>query len=177
MEYIEKLKVAFQADGSFSSRKDKYTGERTGTVAIRFNLKKPRKKIRLKEILNKLPFKFSWVEYDNSHCSVRVCIPIEVFTDISKELRPMFSGDHIKKDTQWCRDFIEEIACWDGTIKKARPNNIGYTSVIEDNVTFVTEIAKKAGYSATFNSYKDIRNNYQRKTIYCTNINILGNKR
>lgn len=123
LKFIDRLKISFQADGSYSSRKNKYTGEITGTVAIRYSLKKDRKKERLKYILENLPYEYSWKEYDNGYCSVRVKLPIEVFNSFDKEFKNMFQ--HVRFNKSWCIDFIEELSHWDGYLVKARPNNIG----------------------------------------------------
>lgn len=40
---LDKLKIAFQADGSYPSHKEDYTGEKSGAYPIRFSLKKDRK--------------------------------------------------------------------------------------------------------------------------------------
>lgn len=172
LTFLDRLKISFQADGSYSGRKDKYTGELTGTVAIRYSLKKDRKKERLKYLLNELPYEYSWSEYDNKYCSVRVKLPVKDFNMFNKELTSMF--DPLTKSREWCRDFIEEISLWDGYKNKQRPNNIGYSSVIKSNVEFVVGVAHCAGYSATFRERKDNRSDCKRKTIYATNINILN---
>lgn len=170
---LDRLRISFQADGAFSSRKGSYTGTRTGTVAIRYSLKKDRKKQRLKSILEELPYKFSWEEYSNGYCSVRVKIPLDIFKTFSKKLSDMFDTD--KVNVPWCEAFIHEAGHWDGSFNKIRPNNIRYTSTIEENVRLVVDIATLAGYTATFSEYVDKRTDYSRKPIYTSNINIKGN--
>jgi hypothetical protein len=56
---LDRLKIAFQADGSFASHKEDYDGTRSGGIPIRFSLKKDRKKKRLEFILNNLNFKYA----------------------------------------------------------------------------------------------------------------------
>lgn len=175
LTYLEMLKLAFQADGSFSGRKSKYTGIKTGTIAIRYSLKKDRKKQRLRLILSNLDFEYSWEEYEKGYCSVRVKIPVETFEGFNKNLRDMFSLED--KSVDWCRSFIHEIGHWDGDFKEKRPNNIGFGSVVEDNVVFVGDIARAAGYSATFRQYQDKRTDCNRKIMYNTNINLLNNSK
>jgi hypothetical protein len=53
---LEKLKIAFQADGSFASHSEDYNGSKTGGLPIRFSFKKERKILRLEQILKELIF-------------------------------------------------------------------------------------------------------------------------
>ena len=166
---LDRLRVAFQADGSYSSRSKSYTGARTGTVAIRFSLKKERKKSRLLKILKNLDFEYSWSEYENGYCSVRIKIPTGIITTFSKNLRESFKG-HISQD--FAKELVDELKHWDGSSRKARINNIFYSSIIEDNILFLQKVASIAGYTATYNKYVDKRVDSNRKPIYNTNINL-----
>lgn len=172
LTYLEMLQISFQADGSFSGRREKYTGVKNNTVAIRYSLKKDRKKRRLKNILSNLPFKYSWSEYENGYCSVRIKIPLDIFKSFSKNLSDMFNLED--KSKGWAKSFINEIGHWDGDFKKDRPNNIGYCSNVEENTKFVVSVAILAGYSATFTKYVDKREDCVRKPTYNTNINLLN---
>lgn len=170
---LDRLKIAFQADGSFSSRKESYNGSNTGAVAIRFSLKKQRKKDRLKDILSNLDYEHSWSEYDNGYCSVRVKIPVNTFNEFSKELRVSFPHPMTRI---FASAFISELRHWDGSKSQKRPNNISYSSTVEDNILFLQGVADAAGYTATYNKYIDKRVDYKRKPIYSTNINLNGGK-
>lgn len=170
---LDRLKIAFQADGSFSSRKESYNGSNTGSVAIRFSLKKQRKKDRLKGILYNIDYEHSWSEYDNGYCSVRIKIPVNIFNEFSKELRVSFP---YPMSRDFASAFISELRYWDGSKRGNRSNNISYSSTVEDNILFLQGVSEVAGYTATYNKYIDKRVDYKRKPIYSTNINLNGGK-
>lgn len=165
---LDALRVAFQADGSFSSRKEAYTGELTGTIPIRFSFKKEDKAYRLEEILSNLKFEFSKHKYENGYYSYRIAVP--------KELGFEKNFDWIKiyeVSKNWIKSFLIELCNWDATASKSRPNNISYLSIEKSCVEKVQTLAHLIGAKATFNIYEDKRKDYNRQIQYRTNINLV----
>jgi nicotinic acid phosphoribosyltransferase len=156
LSMMERLKIAFQADGSFPSRKDAYNGNRTGKIPIRFSLKKERKKERLRWILNSLE-----VEYTESKSNRPGYVSFWIKLD--EELSKTF--DWIEFNTlslNWCREFIEECSLWDGI--KLKSGGTRYCSTIKFNSDVVQTVGCLSGYRSTINTYFDKRNN--RKETY-----------
>ncbi len=159
---LDQLKIAFQADGSWSSRKDNYTGEKTGTIPIRFSLKKDRKIERLRKILSNLDFTFSESGKDKrGYVSFRIQIPTEI--NMSKTFDDITLSD---KSYNWCKSFIDELQYWDGSLKR---NSISYTSTVESNVHKVSAIATLCGNKCQIYEYDDKRDD-TRVTSYTVTI-------
>ena len=159
---LDALKVAFQADGSFPSRKDSYTGERTGTIPIRFTLKKQRKQERLEAILDRLGYNYN------------ICNPVDrpeanlYWVTVPKDIVFGKNFDWINLSDvnyNWAVDFIEELSLWDGTIKA---DSIIYTSIVEECANKVNGIAALANYRSSL--IKPIDNRKNRKQLYQVNI-------
>ena len=152
---LEKLRIAFQADGSFSSRKEAYNGSRAGTIPIRFNLKKDRKAARLREICNEGSFNMTESKYKNGYYSFRIALPEEMCKD--------FSWVNLSEvSCEWAREFIEELTHWDGC---TRINTKHYTNTNLECVRIAQAIGAIAGYKTQFSSYKD-KKRENRKEIY-----------
>lgn len=157
---IERLKIAFQADGSFPNRRESYTGERSGKKPIRFSLAKKRKVDRLVAILDR-----GEIEYTLSvHTDGRASFWIKTTEEMSKTLDWV---EISKVSAQWCQAFIEEVSYWDGCVKC---NTTQYSSIEEFNANVVSEVALLAGYRSYVSSYVDPRSNYNRKEIFNVSI-------
>lgn len=154
---MERLKIAFQADGSFPSRKESYTGERTGCFPIRFTLKKERKKERLELILNELG-----VEYTKTNDARKGYS--HYWIKLKEKLSKNFDWVDFKKiNHEWCRSFIEEAAYWDASVKT---NCVCYSSTVEFNIDVMQTIAILGGYRTSKSKTIDKRPN--RKNIFVT---------
>lgn len=161
----DKLMIAFQADGSFSSRSNQYTGLNNSTIPIRFGLKKERKAERLTTILDNLGYEYSKNKYDNGYYSFRVKVPM--FIKLSK----VFDWINLSEvSSNWCKEFVEELQFWDGN--KPKENIIIYSSTEKINIDTVQAICAISGKKTTFNKYEDLRKDCNRKPIYSTCINI-----
>lgn len=148
----ERLKVAFQADGSFPNRAESY---KSGQV--RFSLKKERKKERLIWILEQTGYTYTVSEKDSRGY-------------YSFWVNPKSNPDHFVKDfswvgldrpAEWYSDFINELAHWDGHKKS---NVTLYSSTVKSCVSKVQEICAISGKKAQVRDYLDKRGN--RQTIY-----------
>lgn len=148
---LERLKVAFQADGSYPSSDKHISGQ------IRFSLKKERKIQRLKQILSEVGFKHTVSEKD-----ARGYVNFWV-----NPLEPMFEKDFswvgFDKSCAWYRDFLLELQYWDGCKKN---NTIVYSSTNKDCIDQVQSFSALCGYKSKINSYQDSREDYNRKTMH-----------
>lgn len=153
---LDKLKIAFQADGSYPSHKEDYTGEKSGAYPIRFSLKKDRKMLRLEELFEDAGIKYTKTKYSNGYYNIWANVP-----------------EHFDKNFDWvnvseltyqeCLDFLEELQYWDGCKKH---QSIIYSSINKSCVDKVQAIANICGYKATINSYQDSREDCDRKLIW-----------
>ena len=159
---LEKLNIAFQADGSYPSRKDAYKANQ-----IRFSkLKKERKITRLTNILEDIPS----VEYSISNVRNNDINSGKSFwvNGLVKPLSKTFSWINLSsRSLEWCQDFIEELSYWDSTRKG---QNIIYSSIEEYNADMVQAVAILAGYRASIKTVLDSRIDHQRKILYQVNI-------
>lgn len=153
----EKLLIAFQADGSFSSRTNQYTGKKTGTIPIRFSLKKERKAERLRLILNDCKFEFTETQYENGYYSFRVTVPQNEL--LSKTFTWVDLND---VDGNWCKEFIQELQYWDGY--KSRDTIVVYSSTEKYNIDVVCAICALSNSKSHCTTYYDKRVN--RKPLY-----------
>lgn len=162
---LEKLMIAFQADGSYLNRNEKYNGEKTNTRPIRFALKKERKKERLINILDKLEYEYTCTKDNNDYYSFYIKVPKEI--NMLKD----FSWIKINNiSLEWANQFIEELQYWDG--KKASKNTILYSSNNFKNIEIVQIIATLSGNKTLINENKDNRNDYNRQINYTISIQL-----
>jgi nicotinic acid phosphoribosyltransferase len=150
---IDKLKIAFQADGSYPSHADDYTGEKTKAFPIRFGFKKERKMERLKALLNEANISFTKHHYDSGYYVIWANVPEKFYKDFSWV-------DLANISYQECIDFINELQYWDG---HKRNNCILYSSINKCCIDKVQAIANICGYKGTITSYKDKRTDSNRQ--------------
>lgn len=155
LTWLECLKIAFQADGSFANRADSYTGERTGCVPIRFSLKKERKKLRLERILKECDLEYTRNDYENEYSAYWIKVPVEL-----GKLEKNFDWIDLKNVShQWAEQFIDELQYWDGSAKKSL---IFYDSINESCVDKAQAVSVLAGYKTQRSTYLDQRGDRQR---------------
>jgi nicotinic acid phosphoribosyltransferase len=158
--FLDRLRIAFQADGSFPSRKHKYNGKNSGCLPIRFGLKKPRKIERLRWVLQEINTEYfestdKRVGGDYTHFWIKIKDNEEFLKD--------FSWVDLSEVTYtWAREFIDEITHWDGSSRLEK--YYSYSSINKFNADMVQAIAAIAGYRARVSPYQDSRNN--RKVLY-----------
>jgi hypothetical protein len=156
---LDRLKIAFQADGSFPSRKEEYNGNNNGTKPIRFSLKKERKQNRLENILNNLSYKFQICYGKNKRDGYK-----GYWIPSSEEFYKDFGWIKLEEISyEWASAFMEELPYWDGHIIKDK-NVFTYCSTNYNCISKVQEIAILCGYKTHFFQYKDKREN--RKICY-----------
>ncbi len=142
---IDKLRIAFQADGSFPARAAAYKSGQ-----IRFNIKKERKVNRLTDILNEVGVKYSKTKLANGYHDFWI-VTNEVFT---KD----FSWVNLENYQEWFDEFIAELQYWDGTKKS---NCIIYSSINKDCVDRVQAVCALSGHKTHYSSQQDKRENRQ----------------
>ena len=146
---IERFMIALHTDGSYSREVNKQgefkrSGEITGTVPVRFTFSKQRKIDRLLYLANKLQYK-STVEKTKIGKTL-----IIVYVD--KDVIP---SDRVKRlpfpnlttvSGEWCKQYVDELAFWDGHSVKENPNRITWGTVKEEAADIAQTIATLAGY-------------------------------
>lgn len=130
---LERLYIAFQADGSFQMVTRNYT------KGI-FSFTKERKINRFKMLCHLANIKYSEVkDKNNNRHRFIATFPAGTTKFIRKHIKfPM--------SYQKARAILEECALWDGYIQN--DHTLYYGSTVEDNTNFYSEVAALAGYSA-----------------------------
>lgn len=165
MTASEKLKIAFQADGSYPSHSEDYTGEKFNTYPIRFSLKKDRKKDRLIKLCKEAGVEYTISSYENGYYSFWIK-PTERYV----KTFDWINLSEISKE--WADDFISELKHWDG--HKGGSNTLTYTSTVKENVDIVHAICALSGRKGQYSSNLDQRLDNNRQVLHC--ITILENK-
>lgn len=155
---LERLKVAFQADGSFPSGNAHVSGQ------IRFSLKKERKIIRLKDILSQTGLKYTISDKDERGY-VNFWINPEGACSFEKD----FSWVKYNRSCAWYRDFILELENWDGCRKN---NTTVYSSTNKMCIDQVQAFAAICGYKTKISTYDDERKDCVRKTLYTITLTV-----
>lgn len=137
---VEKLMIAFQADGSYNHHDRK----------IRFNFTKKRKVDHLIEICEEGGFDYKLTVEPARPQNTQVYINIDF--DISKDLSWVNIDN---KNYTWCKQFIEEVAKWDSCIRN--DNRIKFDTSVPINAEKVQLVAMCAGYRTKYSVYKDDR--------------------
>lgn len=137
---LERLKIAFQADGSYC----------TGTShKIRFSFSKQRKIDRLISLAKEMELPF--VVYDLKDSRKEICITIEE-TEVSKNFEWV---DISNLSKQWCIDFVEELSHWDSC--RRSNTRFKFDSTNKSVMDIVELVAISAGYGVLVSEYEDNR--------------------
>lgn len=157
---IERVKIAFQADGTIA-----YVGLEHNT--IRFAFSKTRKIERIHTLLTEASIDYKLhINVRNDSCFV--------FSAPCGFYKKDFNWVDLSiVSAEWCRQFIEEVSYWDSTIRKITHTNLTYYSTSKQNTDIVQSIATLAGYrtliALTLNS------NSNRRILY--RLNMIGNSK
>lgn len=135
----ERLNIAFQADGSYTT-----TGDN-----IRFSFAKDRKKERLIKILDAMntPYKI----YDLADGRVEFNIKVNSL-DYSKNFEWV---DTSNLTYEWCVDFIDELSHWDSSIRNE--SRIKFDTTNFSVIQVVELVALSAGYGCYIATAEDKR--------------------
>lgn len=125
---LERLKIAFQADGSYS----------TGCSSIRFSFAKKRKTDRLIDILEDLGVKYSIYDLKDGRNEFNI--------RISESLTKDFSWvDTSDLCASWASEFMEELSHWDSHIRSQNRFKFDTTNIEAMKVVELVAIAAGRG--------------------------------
>ena len=156
----ERLLIAINADGNYDKTKNsngeyRRSGEKTGTVPVKFSFTKERKIERLRELAKEADWKLTDVGKldDRERLYMTLYVPV-TYANVDK---PLPSKPLNEVSLQWCKEYIDEIAKWDGHIVKGNPSRITWGTVRPDDAKLVQTIASLAGYRVHYSVKEDNR--------------------
>jgi ribonucleotide reductase beta subunit family protein with ferritin-like domain len=162
---VERFLIALQADGHVIKETANRNGAQTGCMPVIFTLKKERKQKRLEDILAELQWTYTKSNLDKKGRHIYyVKVPLDITTFKT------FTWINIKeKSLRWCKEFLFELAEWDGHLPNKDHSRIYYSSVIKENVDKVQMIATACGWKTChFIGYDNRKGTYN--DIYRINI-------
>jgi len=161
---IDKLKIAFQADGSFPSKKS--LTHPSGYVTIRFTFTKQRKMDRLEEICQEagLVFKASEEPSRQNQKVYYVQVPVDV---VMSKTFDWVGNDLSTISSTWACAFIEELSYWDAT--RRSETRFKFDTTNKDVIEVVEKLALLAGYGCYRTQTSDGRSE-KYKDVYTANI-------
>lgn len=149
---LERLKIAFQADGCYASRMKS---------CIRFSFSKQRKINRMKKLCEDAKLEYKIYSLSDGKFEFNIKVDAELF---SKN----FDWINISNlCSNWCQEFIEEISHWDSTIRS--DNRIKFDTTNASVIKIVELIALSAGYGVLLSEFEDNRKDIFSK-VYTANI-------
>ena len=151
---IEKLQIAYQADGASRSYKD---------YGYSFSFSKERKINRLRDILNECGFEFTeYKERQNKYTSFYVKSQVKLYKDFSWV-------DLSTVDYAWSRAFLEELSHWDS--HKVNLNTFRFCTTNKQVADKVQALATLSNCNVYFTTYEGNANkNSKHSTAYILNI-------
>ncbi len=144
---LDRLKIAFQADGSFPS---KMSRTHIGQICIRFNFAKQRKADRLIEICKLGKFRYKISHEPSRPQNYNIYVWLDQYP--SKDFK-WINLNNI--DQTWAQEFIEELSYWDAT--RRSKTRYKYDTTIAINADIVQSICVLAGYSCYYGIHRDDR--------------------
>lgn len=132
---IERLKIAYQADGIKSKE----------THKIRFHFSKERKINRLESFLNELNIPFENIERTNYGSR-------EIIFDPQLEINKHSTLEWVNLENvslKWCKEFLDELKNWDGSQRDDK-NHVTYSSIIYKNIEVIQAIASICGFKVSY---------------------------
>lgn len=136
---LERFRIAVQADGHLVTGPT-YSGRQTGTVPIRFCLRKPRKKERLAQLLEELCLSDATTRDRYDGKETNFYIPVPVAWNITKNL------DWVRLEdisASWGVEFLEELSLWDGC--RRTNGSLVYSSTNRSCIDKVQAVAHISG--------------------------------
>lgn len=136
---IERLKIAFQADGSFTTSGNK----------IRFSFSKQRKIDRLELILKSAGVDYKIYKLADDRVEFNIDINAELF---QKDFDWVNTNNLC---SNWCIEFIEELSHWDAT--RRSKTRFKFDTTVKQVVNIVELITLSAGYGVLISTRADNR--------------------
>ena len=171
----ERLYVALQADGNFrywrNSRGERIPrGASSNKQTYEITFKKERKKQRFNNIVKNLD-DVRVSEYNVTRKDYAI---YSVDVDKDNNYKSFDWVDLSDKTWEWCEDFIQELAEWDGCrMDYKKHGKISYSTTDKAVADKVQAIATMAGYRVVINKYEDKRSE---KFNDCYNMVFVSNK-
>ncbi len=140
LSWLDRLKIAYQADGSSNKH----------PLKIRFNFAKKRKFDRLVWICKNggFDYKVSREKARPQNYNIYVTIP--------ESLEKTFTWvSIIDKEHRWCQEFIEEASYWDCCRRSSE--RFKYDTTVPINAEVIQLVAINAGYKTYYSTYTDNR--------------------
>ena len=154
---VEKILIAINGAGSYPKDiapdgHDRLNGDRTGYLLVNFSFTKQKHVDSLVELASKLNWKLNTkaVTPQKDNRQARHNFSLKVPLWYADKDKPLPKPSLNKVSTQWCKEFIEEVAHWDAHIVKNNPNRITYGSSNLEDVKYIQAIASLAGYRTQF---------------------------
>jgi len=157
LSFIERLNIAFQADGSYQTGEHSY---------IRFSLSKIRKIQRLEKLLKDNNIEYTTHSLSDGKTEFSVKIDR---SQVSKDFNWVKTDDLC---SNWSQEFIEELSHWNSTIRNK--GRVIFDTTNSNIMSIVELIALSAGYGCLVSEYEDKENDPFSK-VYTANI-LLDNK-
>lgn len=137
---LERLQIAFQADGSYLSKGENY---------IRFSFSKSRKINRLKDILHECDLSYKIYPLKDGR------VEFNIKYDANKISKNFDWVDISDLCSNWCCEFIEELSHWDSNIRNE--GRIKFDTTNKSVIDTVELIAISAGFGILISVYEDNR--------------------
>lgn len=154
----ERVLIAVQADGTrsygYDNNGNKVLKGSKGGLTHQVRLKKERKIKRFRDLL-----KSSNIEYTENLMGDNKTIIFSIKLPLDYDFKDFSWVDLSDKTTNWCKDFVEELFNWDGSVKWR-----GYYSKYKANVDFCQHVGILAGLNTTVGFTDDDR--YKDSTKY-----------
>lgn len=147
----QRFLIALQADG-YIVPESHCNGRYSGCREVQFSFVKERKILRMRHILNECNFDFSENPQGNK---TRFIVKVPISLQITK----LFSDWVRLQDISytWGKEFIGELALWDGSVDEKYPRRIYYSSKNKSNIDIVQAIASLSGFASTYMIQEDNR--------------------
>ena len=162
---LERFKIAFQADGSFSSdyKNTINHGQITNLICYRFSFSKTRKINRLEQICNDGNFEYSIHEEPARPNQKTFYVWLPKTIEITKDFTWVSNIQDLC--SQWSQQFIDELSHWDSSIKNE--NKIKFDSTNKSVINVVELICIAAGYGCLISQYQDNRKEHFSDVYTC----------
>lgn len=154
---VEKMLIAINGAGSYPKDiapdgHDRLNGDRTGYLLVNFSFTKQKHVDSLIDLANKLNWKLNTkaTTPQKGNRQARHNFSLKVPLWYADKDKPLPKPSLNKVSTQWCKEFIEEVAHWDAHIVKNNPNRITYGSSNLEDIKYIQAIASLAGYRTQF---------------------------
>ncbi len=161
---LERLLIAFQADGSYVTSQKPENWKLGQRFSVRFNFTKERKWKRLVEICEAGGFEHKIsaepARPENRQITVWLDSPVEKrFIDWVKPLGKVNEG--------WAKEFVEELSYWDATRRSS--TRFKYDTTVGENAELVQQIALLGGYRTSYSVHVDERKAHF-SDVHCVHI-------